>query len=130
VAGRSNAAWISFLLAGGEFEGMALTAIVLFGWPLPSFFTFQELALPAAYVVGAAAAGVMFLVSRRRERAGAAAWTEPLDLATLRLRIASPERVAAAPQLPVTKTRQLLDEMSQHRAARASGVAGTSRRPL
>jgi hypothetical protein len=129
VAGRSNAAWISFLLAGGEFEGLAFTAILFSGWPLPSFFTFQELALPAAYVVGAAAAGVMFLISRRRSYAVAESWTEPLDLETLRRRMQTPERVAA-PALPATKTRRLLDEVSQHRAARASGVAGSSRRPL
>lgn len=128
MAGRSNAAWISFLLAGGEFEGLVHTAIVFYGWPVPSFFTFQELALPAAYVVGAAAAGVMFLISRRRGRVVSEAWTEPLDLETLRRRIHMPERVAAA-ELPATKTRQLLDEVSQHRAARLSGVAGSSRRP-
>jgi hypothetical protein len=124
--GRATVAWISFLLAAGEFEGLLHAAIVFYGWPIPSFFAFQELALPPAYLVGAAAAGVMFFIGRRQRRALAEAWTEPLDLETLRRRIAIPDRVA--PEQPATKTRQLLDEVRDQRSARVNGIAGASRR--
>jgi hypothetical protein len=77
--------------------------------------------------------GVMVLIRIRRRRAkfaAAHAWTEPLDLATLRLRMRIVEPDAQAAHLP--QTRDLLDELhrreSRDKSTGISGVAGSSRR--
>lgn len=113
----------TFLLAGGEFGGL------LYGWwglsgGHPPVLAFAEMVLPSAYVVAAAAAGVMFLVTRARSaELIRPAFTEPMDLETLRLRVLGDLRVEAE-RPPRSKTRQLLD--AYHAAG--GGAAGSARR--
>ena len=110
----------TFLISGGEFAGLLYG---LSGSHAPAL-PFAESVLPAAYVVAAAAAGVMFLITRGRSAQGrVAAWTEPMDLETLRLRVVGELR-AEAERKPVSKTRQLLDEYR----STGGGSAGSARR--
>lgn len=77
-------------------------------------------------------AGLALLIRCRRRRAklaAAQAWTEPLDLDTLRTRMRIVEPETRSTQLP--RTRELLDEIRRQKtepSARVSGVAGSSRR--
>ena len=75
--------------------------------------------------------GLLIRIRRRRVRLAAAnAWTEPLDLLTLRARMRIEDDAPARTHLP--QTRELLDELhrrqSADRAAPVSGVAGSARR--
>lgn len=85
-----------------------------------------------AVLIASEALAVALLVGARRRRtklAAAGAWTEPLDLETLRrrMRIVDPDPPRQLPQ-----TRQLLDELRRRepedRSAGTGGVAGSSRR--
>jgi hypothetical protein len=84
-----------------------------------------------ALLVLADIVGVAFLIRLRRRRAklaAARAWTEPLDLQTLRLRM---RIVDPQPQSPLPQTRELLDALHGRELKdnpRISGVAGSSRR--
>lgn len=126
---RVTPAWTSFLLAGGEFEAMLLLSTVVSERPITSFLSLQETALPAAYLVAAAAAAVMFVIAWRRNRklARDGSWAEPVDAGTLRDRIAVSDRAAPAP--PATRTRELLDTVRKREGTTGvSGAAGSSRR--
>jgi hypothetical protein len=124
----ARAAWIAFILAGGGFEALLLGALVLLGKPIDAFLLLQPAALAGAYVVASAAAVVIVYVVRARnaaDEARAHAWTEPVDLDTLRERI-HPEGL---PEPERSKVRRLLDE--NHAAAQgapARGIAGGARR--
>lgn len=61
----AGAASFTFVVAGAEFSGLVYGAIVVFGRQ-PFSLPFVDTVLPAAYVVAAAAAGVMFLLTRAR----------------------------------------------------------------
>jgi hypothetical protein len=64
---------------------------------------------------------------RRSRRAAARAWTEPLDLETLKARMHIADDEPRTRQLP--QTRELLEELRRREAtSRISGVAGSSRR--
>ena len=121
-------AWVMFLLACGEFEALLLGTVVLFTHRLETFARLQSEALPAAYLVASAAAAVTFSIVRARNAAEsrAHAWTEPVDLETLRRRIHPDGEPEAAP----SKVRRILDE--RHAAATSgittSGAAGGARR--
>ena len=131
VRGRTaRMAWVMFLVAFGEFEALLLGTVVLFGRPLESLISLQSEALPAAYLVASAAATVTFYVVRARNAAEARAhaWTEPVDLETLKQRI-HPEGLPEDDQR--SKVRRMLDEnhaLAQHGGATISSIAGGQRR--
>lgn len=111
----------AFLLAGGEFVGLVYGSSALNG-STPSDTAFAAALLPAAYVVAAAAAGVMFLVTRSRSKNLETRFlAEQMDLETLRQRVIGELR-AEQERKPQSKTRRLLDEY------RGTGAAGASRR--
>src|SRR2546423_14500307 len=92
----------------------------------PSDILALVLLVPAGII---AVALVLGLRRRRNALAAARAWTEPLDLATLRSRMRIVEPATETPHLP--QTRELLDQLHRQAtgdAPRASGVAGSSRR--
>ena len=74
--------------------------------------------------------GLLVRIRRRRvRRAAANAWTEPLDLQTLRSRMRIADDDPRESHLP--QTRELLDELHRREADRKtpiSGVAGSTRR--
>lgn len=112
----------TFLLAGGEFVVLLFGGAALSGGsPLDAAFALAL--LPAAYVVAAAAAGVMFFATRARSKDVETRFlAEQMDLETLRQRVIGELR-AEEDSKPKTRTRQILDE---HR--RATGAAGVSHR--
>jgi lipopolysaccharide export LptBFGC system permease protein LptF len=112
----------TFLLAGAEFTALLFGGTALTG-SSPMDAAFAMALLPAAYVVAAAAAGVMFFVTRARSKNLETRFlAEQMDLETLRQRVIGELR-AEAESKPKSRTRQILDE---HRAA--TGAAGVSRR--
>ncbi len=126
--GAASACFV-FLVAATEFEALLYGLTALAGARLPVLL-FAESMLPAAYVVAAAAGGLMFFATRGRSAKIMCAreWTEPVDLETLRQRTAIGGPPDESPEAR-TRTRQLLDEY--RRASGAStgyGVAGAARR--
>lgn len=112
----------AFLLAGAEFAALLYGSAALTGAGTTDT-AFVMALLPAAYVVAAAAAGVMFLVTRARSKNLETRFlAEQMDLETLRQRVIGELR-AAQEGKPKSKTRQILDQYHG-----TSGAAGTSRR--
>src|SRR2546421_11221483 len=111
----------AFLLAGGEFAALMYGGTAVTG-SAPTDAAFALAILPAAYVVAAAAAGVMFLVTRARSKNLETRFlAEQMDLETLRQRVIGELR-ATQEGRPRSKTRQILDQYH------GTGAAGTSRR--
>ena len=101
--------------------GVSIDGLLASGAPLYAL-------LALADVVGVAC--LVRLRRRRTKLAAAKAWTEPLDLVTLRerMRVVDPEPQTS--HLP--QTREILDELHRRQPkagdGRISGVAGSSRR--
>jgi hypothetical protein len=112
----------AFLLAGVEFVALLYGGTAMTGGsPLDAAFALAI--LPAAYVVAAAAAGVMFLVTRARSKNLETRFlAEQMDLEVLRQRVIGELR-AEAEGRPRSRTRQILDAQLP-----ATGAAGVSRR--
>lgn len=110
----------TFLLAGVEFYGLLYGGAAIPSVSLPAIPF--ELALPAAYVVAAAAAGAMFFATRGRSaeitRIGL---TELRDLEEARQRVLAEIRASEERRRPASKTRQTLDQYGP------SGRAGSRR---
>jgi hypothetical protein len=114
----------TFLLAGFEFVLLFYGGNAMTGGATPLDTAFAMAILPAAYVVAAAAAGVMFFATRARSKNLETRFlAEQMDLETLRQRVIGELRAEAAGEPKKSRTRQILDE---HRAT--TGAAGASRR--
>ena len=114
----------TFLIAGAEFVLLYYGGNAMSGVVTPLDAAFALAILPAAYVVAAAAAGVMFFATRSRSKDLETRFlAEQMDLETLRQRVIGELRAEAEGQPKKSRTRQILDE---HRAA--MGAAGASRR--
>jgi hypothetical protein len=114
----------AFLLAGGEFVALLYGGSALTGGT-PTDAAFGMALLPAAYVVAAAAAGVMFLVTRARSKNLETRFlAEQMDLETLRQRVIGELRAEAEGKPKKSRMRQILDD--NHAAT--TGAAGVSRR--
>lgn len=117
-----GAASFTFLITGSEFAGLLLATSVVLGQALPVVVVADRV-IPASFLVAAAAATVMFAVTRRRGHAivRVPELIEPLDLETLKLRTYAASAMTLGPAQPPSRTRQLLDEYSQSVALRAAG---------
>src|SRR5438105_15163304 len=110
----------AFLLAGGEFAVLLYGSAALTGAGTTDKFVMAL--LPAAYVVAAAAAGVMFLVTRRRSKNLETRFlAEQMPLETLRQRVIGELRAEAEGRPRKSRTRQILDD--NHSASAAAGVS-------
>ena len=111
----------TFLLAGGEFTALLYGSTMLNG-ASPLDVALAMAVLPAAYVVAAAAAGVLFLATRARSKTLETRFLmEQMDLETLRQRVIGALHEEAQGK-PKTKMRQILDDRLP------TGAAGASRR--